>query len=69
MTTAAKILSALRDNADGISGHRSAGFQTCCIAGFQTRRSYDIVRPSDLRTCDRRKGIKEPSRPSRDPRL
>ena len=64
MTTAAKILSALRDNADGISGHRSAG--------FQTRRSYDVVRPSDLRTCDRRKGIKEPSRPSRpsrDPRL
>src|SRR5579863_492518 len=29
---------------------RSAGFQTCCIAGFQTGRPYEFVDASKLKT-------------------
>ena len=32
--------------------YRSAGFQTCRIADFQIGKSYDVVRPAGLKTCD-----------------
>ncbi|MEO6183791.1 MAG: hypothetical protein ABIP71_11965, partial [Verrucomicrobiota bacterium] len=28
---------------------RSADFQVCCSAGFQTRRPHDIANPADFR--------------------
>jgi hypothetical protein len=30
----------------------SAGFQTCRVAGFQTRKPHDIARPADLEIGD-----------------
>jgi len=45
---------------DGIkaANHRSAGFQTCCVADFQIGRAWKYlarpveVRPAGLETCD-----------------
>jgi len=32
--------------------HRSADFQVCCVAGFQTRKLPDCERPADLEVGD-----------------
>jgi AdoMet-dependent heme synthase len=44
----------LRQHPPAVSGraHRSAGFQTCRIAGFQTRSSHDLQRAADLEVGD-----------------
>ena len=31
---------------------RSADFQVCCIAGFQTRSPHEVARPADLEIGD-----------------
>ena len=30
----------------------SADFQVCCVAGFQTRKPYGVVRPADFEIGD-----------------